>query len=78
MKEELDQKNVLSPDHTAAAEDESTQQAMEDAERLANAVNQRLWENERLLLDSDENTTIEGQTAKERKSQRKRRERSEL
>ncbi|XP_045116813.1 myosin-6-like [Portunus trituberculatus] len=57
---------------------ESSQQASEHAERLANAVNEQLMERARLLLELDENNTREGQETQKKKHKRKIRERNEL
>ncbi len=57
---------------------ESSQQVIQDAERLANEVNEALWEQERLLHDFEKNITQEGHVTEEKKAERKMLERNEL
>ncbi|MPC16967.1 hypothetical protein E2C01_009810 [Portunus trituberculatus] len=57
---------------------ESSEQAIEHTERLANIVNEQIWKHERLLLGLKKKDTKKGDVTQEKKHQRIIRERNDM
>ncbi|XP_045133350.1 trichohyalin-like [Portunus trituberculatus] len=77
---EVDETQESKPERKFADQEyqESSEQASEHAQRLANAVNEQILKHERLLLGFEKNDTKEGDETQEKKHQRRIWERNEL